>query len=56
MNIIALDDNSRTFNWSGKKKEKLLTVPFGENPYSAMAQFFKTDEGLDALHGIQAKL
>lgn len=56
MGVISLDDNSRTFNWNDKKKTKLLTVPFGENPYTALAQFFKTDEGLDVMHGISAKL
>jgi hypothetical protein len=24
-----------------------MTVPFDENPYSAMAAFFKTDEGVE---------
>ena len=24
-----------------------MTVPFDENPYSAMAAFFKTDEGIE---------
>jgi hypothetical protein len=56
MGVLKLDDNNRTFYWSGKKKEKLITVPFGENPYSSLAKFFKTDEGLDAIQAIQTKL
>ena len=41
--------------WASNKK-KLMTVPFDEHPYSAMAQFFKTDEGLDIYKSIEKKL
>ncbi len=43
--IIKLSGDQRTFVWSSNGK-KLMTVPFDEHPYSAMAAFFKTDEGL----------
>ena len=32
-----------------------MTVPFDEHPYSAMAQFFKTDEGLEVFKSIEKK-
>ena len=35
---------------------KLMTVPFDENPYSAMAAFFKTDEGILVFKSIEKKL
>ena len=33
-----------------------MTVPFDENPYSAMAAWFKTDEGLAVYKSIDKKL
>jgi len=33
-----------------------MTVPFDENPYSAMAAYFKTDEGTEVLRSIEKKL
>jgi len=53
--IINLSQDQRTFNW-GSNNRKLLTVPFDENPYSAIASWFKTDEGVDVFQSIQKKL
>ena len=53
--IINLSSDQRTFMWSSNKM-KLMTVPFDEHPYSAMAQFFKTDEGLEVFKSIEKKL
>ena len=36
--------------------KKLMSVPFEENPYSAMAAFFKTDEGVEVFKSIEKKL
>jgi hypothetical protein len=33
-----------------------MTVPFDENPYSAMAAWFQTDEGLEVYKSIDKKL
>ena len=54
-NIISLSDDQRTFKWASNGR-KLMTVPFDENPYSAMAAWFKTDEGLEVYKSIQKKL
>jgi len=53
--IIILAEDQRTFKWASNGK-KLMTVPFDEHPYSAMAQFFKTDEGLEIFKSIEKKL
>lgn len=53
--IIKLSPDNRTFMW-GENDRKLMTVPFDENPYSAMAAFFKTDEGIAILRSIEKKL
>jgi hypothetical protein len=53
--IINLSGDNRTFNWASNNR-KLMTVPFDENPYSAMAAFFKTDEGIEVLKSIEKKL
>jgi hypothetical protein len=54
-NIVTLSHDNRTFHWA-ENNRKLMTVPFDENPYSAMAAFFKTDEGIDVLKSIEKKL
>jgi hypothetical protein len=53
--IIKLSQDQRTFMW-GENDRKLMTVPFDENPYSAMAAFFKTDEGIVIFKSIEKKL
>jgi hypothetical protein len=53
--IIKLSQDQRTFMW-GENDRKLMTVPFDENPYSAMAAFFKTDEGIQIFKSIEKKL
>ena len=55
LGIIKLSQDQRTFHW-GSNDRKLMTVPFDENPYSAMAAFFKTDEGVEIFKTIEKKL
>lgn len=54
-NIIKLSQDQRSFTWASNDK-KLMSVPFDENPYSAMAAFFKTDEGVEVFKSIEKKL
>ena len=54
-NIINLSSDQKTFTWASNGR-KLMTVPFDENPYSAMASWFKTDEGLDVYKSIDKKI
>lgn len=53
--IIVLSQDQRTFTWASNNR-KLMTVPFDENPYSAMAAFFKTDEGIEVFRSIEKKI
>tara|TARA_B110000503_G_C7140254_1_gene410549 strand:- start:266 stop:1132 length:867 start_codon:yes stop_codon:yes gene_type:complete len=53
--IIRLSQDQRTFTWANNGR-KLITVPFGEHPYSAMASFFKTDEGMEVFSSIEKKI
>ena len=53
--IINLSQDQRTFTW-GTNGRKLLNVPFDENPYSALAAWFKTDEGVEVYSQIEKKL
>jgi len=52
--IINLDSDQKTFKWASNGR-KLMTVPFDENPYSAMAAWFITDEGLEVYRSIEKK-
>ena len=53
--IINLSPDKRTFTWATNGR-KLMTVPFDEHPYSAMAAFFKTDEGIEVFKSVEKKL
>ena len=55
MDIIKLSNDNRTFMW-GTNDRKLITVPFDENPYSALAAYFKTDEGIEVYQTVEKKL
>jgi len=55
MNIIKLSSDQRTFMW-GSNDRKLCTVPFDEHPYSALAAWFKTDEGMEIYSNIEKRL
>ena len=53
--IIQLSADQRTFTY-GDTKRKLLTIPFDENPYSALAAWFKTDDGVEVYKAIEKRL
>jgi len=53
--ILKLSGDQRTFKW-GSNGRVLMTVPFDENPYSALAAWFKTDEGVEVYQTIEKRL
>ena len=53
--IILLSEDQRSWHW-GTNNRKLFTIPFDENPYSALAAWFKTDEGSEVYKTIEKKL
>ena len=53
--IITLSPDQRTFNWASNGR-KLCTVPFDEHPYSALAAWFKTDEGMEVYSSVEKRL
>jgi hypothetical protein len=53
-NIIRLSPDQKTFKWAANGK-KLMEVPFEEHPYSALASWFKTDEGMAVYKSIEKK-
>ena len=55
MGILKLSSDQRTFSW-GSNDRKLMNVPFDEHPYSALAAWFKTDEGMDVYKNIEKRL
>ena len=55
MGIIKLSSDQRTFSW-GSNDRKLMNVPFDEHPYSALAAWFKTDEGMEIYSNIEKRL
>jgi len=53
--IITLSQDQRSIHWASNNR-KLMTVPFDENPYSALAAWFKTDEGVEVFRSIEKRL
>ena len=53
--ILTLSADQRTFMW-GSTGRKLMNVPFDEHPYSALAAWFKTDEGMEIYSNIEKRL
>ena len=53
--LISLSTDNRTFTYASTGR-KLMTVPFDEHPYSALAAYFKTDEGMEVLNTIEKRL
>ena len=54
-NIIELTPDNRVFKWVSNGR-KLFEVPMDEHPYSALAAWFKTDEGMKVLASVEKRL
>jgi len=52
--ILSLSSDQRYFIW-GSTNRKLMTVPFDEHPYTALAHWFKTDEGMEIYTQIEKR-
>ncbi len=55
MGLLKLSSDQRTFTW-GSNNRKLMNVPFDEHPYTALAHWFKTDEGMEIYSNIEKRL
>jgi len=53
--ILKLSNDQRHFMW-GSTGRKIMTVPFDEHPYNALAAWFKTDEGMEIYSNIEKRL
>jgi len=53
--ILKISKDRRSFLW-GSNDRKLMTIPFEEHPYSALAAWFKTDEGMEIYSNIEKRL
>jgi hypothetical protein len=56
-NFLTLRNNNKEiwFNTLGNKK-KMMSVPYGEEPYEAAGYYLKSDDGLEALKALEAML
>ena len=53
--FISLSQDQRSFSWTSTGR-KLFAIPFDENPYSALAAWFKTDEGVEVFKNVEKRL
>jgi hypothetical protein len=55
MLILRNNDKEVWYNTSTNKK-KMLSVPFGEDPYEMVAHFLQSDDGIDSLKMLETTL
>ena len=55
LGILKLSSDQRNFMW-GSNDRNIMTVPFDEHPYTALAHWFKTDEGMEIYSNIEKRL
>ena len=55
LGIIKLSSDQRNFLW-GSNNRPIMVVPFDEHPYTALAHWFKTDEGMEIYSNIEKRL
>ena len=55
LGIIKISGDQRNFLWASNDRQ-LMTVPFDEHPYTALAHWFKTDEGMEIYANIEKRL
>ena len=55
LGLLKLSSDQRTFSW-GSTDRKLMNVPFDEHPYTALAAWFKTDEGMEIYTNIEKQM
>ena len=53
--ILRLSSDQRNFLW-GSNGRKIMTIPFEEHPYTALAHWFKTDEGMEIYSNIEKRM
>jgi len=55
LGIIKLSSDQRNFLW-GSNDRPIMVVPFDEHPYTALAHWFRTDEGMEIYANIEKRL
>ena len=55
LGIMKLSSDQRNFLW-GSNNRPVMTVPFDEHPYTALAHWFKTDEGMEVYSNIEKRM
>ena len=55
LGILKLSSDQRNFMW-GSNNRNIMTIPFDEHPYTALAHWFKTDEGMEIYANIEKRL
>ena len=55
LGILKLSQDQRNFLWASNNRP-VMTVPFDEHPYTALAHWFKTDEGMEIYANIEKRL
>ena len=53
--ILKMSSDRRNFLWASNDR-KLMTIPFEEHPYTALAEWFKTDEGMEIYSNVEKRL
>ena len=56
-NLLQFKNGQKDVHFNYKKnKKRMLTVPFGEDPYYIVASYFQSDEGLETFKMLKKTL
>jgi hypothetical protein len=54
--LVAKNNNKEVWFSTPTNKKKMMSVPFGDNPYEAAASYLQSDDGLDSLKMLESTL
>ena len=55
--LLALRNNDKEVWFStATNKKKMMSIPFGDDPYDATAHFLRSDDGIDSLKMLESTL
>ena len=55
--VVTLKNNKKDIYYNLKSnKNKIMTVPFGEDPVFMLASYFQTDDGIEVMKILENKI
>lgn len=55
LGLIGIKDDNTTIYWKDSG-DIIIKIKYGDNPYTSLASYFQTDEGIDIMNNLMLKL